>query len=338
MYSALGISTCLSAKYHLHCKQKFETFTNEHSFKSYRTKVMSLNKGISTTDLRKGEGHIHMTFFVHMSLNMRKLIAFWISLLFCLTIYGQEGENYIETVNGVQIKMVFVKGGTFKMGSPEKEADRSILETQHDVTLSDYYIGKFEVTQMQWKALMDTNPSFFKGCDDCPVEYVSWTEVQEFITKLCQLTSKKYALPTEAQWEYACRGGSTSAFSSGNCLNSNQANYDGNHPYIDCNTGTYKQKTSEVGSFKANDFGLCDMHGNVHEWCSDWYGPYAKCDTLKNPTGPASGTFRVIRGGNWNVGARYCRSACRNYFTPDFRARTLGFRLVCIPPPKEKQP
>jgi formylglycine-generating enzyme required for sulfatase activity len=266
---------------------------------------------------------------------MRRGLYFTICLLATLSSYSQEAANYTETISGVPIKMIYIKGGTFTMGSPGIEYDRGYLEAQHFVTLSDYYIAEFEITQKQWKSVMGNNPSFFKDCENCPVEFVNWNEAQEFVTKLSQLANKTYTLPTEAQWEYACRAGTKTAFSTGSCLDANQANYDGNSAYTDvCPKGAYKQKTTPVGSYKPNAWGLSDMHGNVHEWCSDWYGPYPKEDQ-KDPVGPATGTFRIVRGGNWDIAAKHCRSASRNYFTPEYRGRNVGFRIVCIIPPTE---
>ncbi len=261
---------------------------------------------------------------------MKRCYAIFLLILSGFVSYGQGGDNYVETAGGAQIRMVLVKGGTFMMGSPRTEMDCSALETQHQVQVDDFYIGKFEITQAQWSAIMGNNPSFFKGCDNCPVETVSWTDAQSFITRLNELSGKTYSLPTEAQWEYACRGGTTGPYSTGSCLDANQANYDGKSPYVMCDPGPYKEKTTAAGSYKQNAFGLCDMHGNVHEWCADWYGSYIK-DSIMNPRGPDTGTFRVIRGGNWNVAAKQCRSASRNYFTPEYKGRNVGFRIVCKP-------
>jgi formylglycine-generating enzyme required for sulfatase activity len=228
-------------------------------------------------------------------------------------------------------EMVFVQGGTFTMGSPESEPERSSGEVQHQVTLSSFYIGKYEVTQGQWKAVMGSNPSYFKDKgDNYPVERVSWNDVQEFLWKLNAATGKRYRLPTEAEWEYACRAGSTTPFNTGNNLTTSQANYDGNYPYNGNAKGTYLQRTQPVGSYSPNAWGIYDMHGNVWEWCSDWYGDYST-SAQTNPPGPSSGSLRVLRGGSWNYDAESCRSALRYGsfpFYPDYDSYGGGFRVV----------
>ena len=214
------------------------------------------------------------------------------------------------------------------MGSPSSEVDRSSDETQHQVTVSDFHIGKYEVTQALWKAVMDNNPSNFKG-DELPVEEVSWNDVQEFLQKLNAKTGKTYRLPTEAEWEYACRAGTTTPFNTGNNLTTSQANYDGNYPYNNNAEGEYRNKTMPVGSFPPNTWGLYDMHGNVWEWCSDWYGAdYSNSNSPQtNPAGPSSGSFRVFHGGSWYSYAQYCRAAYRSSDAPGRRTDIIGFRL-----------
>ena len=190
----------------------------------------------------------------------------------------------------------------------------------HSETLNDFYIGKTEVTQAQWQAIMGTNPSSFKNCDQCPVEQVSWGDAQEFIKKLNAKTVKSYRLPTEAEWEYAARGGKNSTY-----------NYAGSNTvdevaWYDSNSG---RKTHPVGQKKANDLGLHDMSGNVLEWCQDWYdiGYYAKSPS-SNPPGPTTGSLRVIRGGSWYSVPAYVRVAGRNSSAPGNRDFDVGFRLA----------
>ena len=225
---------------------------------------------------------------------------------------------FTETLKGVKIDMVSIKGGTFMMGSPSNESGRDNDEVQHQVTLKSFIMGTHEVTQGLWKAVMGNNPSNFNG-DNLPVESVSWNNVQEFIKKLNQLTGKKYRLPTEAEWEYACRGGSTTAYCFGD--NSNSL---GDYAWYDNNSGN---RTHEVGTKKPNAWGLYDMHGNVLEWCNDWEADYPTTPQ-KDPTGPSSGSNRVNRGGSWNNNAQNCRSANRNNNNPDNRNNNLGFRLA----------
>ena len=232
--------------------------------------------------------------------------------------------------------MVFIPGGTFTMGcTPEQGSDCWIDEKPtFSVTLSSYSMGRYEVTQAQWRTVMGSNPSHFSGCDNCPVEMVSWNDVQDFIKKLNQMTGRNFRLPTEAEWEYAARGGTTTKFHTGNCLSTSQANYDGNYPAQGCSKEQYRQKTVPVGSFSPNGYGLYDMSGNVWEWCSDWYGEdYYSSSPATNPKGPGSGELRVVRGGSWDVRARRCRVSGRVGLSPDFRLYHgfgffNGFRLA----------
>ena len=222
--------------------------------------------------------------------------------------------------NGVPFEMVEVRGGTFRMGATsEQGCDAYDWEKPvHSVTLSGYYIGKTEVTQALWKAVMGSNPSYFKG-DDLPVECVSWDDCQEFIRKLNSLTGQHFRLPTEAEWEFACRGGNNSLGYkySGSDNIDNVAWYDGNSG----------DKTHPVATKSANELGIYDMSGNVWEWCCDWYGDYTS-GALTNPKGPESGSGRVYRGGSWFILARYCRSSFRHFNFPTGRGGSLGLRLA----------
>ena len=226
-------------------------------------------------------------------------------------------------------QMVLIQGGTFMMGSPDSEADRKDNEYQHQVTLSSFKMSKYEVTQAQWEAIMGSNPSNFKSCPQCPVEQVSWNDIQDFLQKLKAKTGKSYRLPTEAEWEYAARGGTSTPFYTGNCLSTDQANYDGNYPYQSCAKGKYREKTTPVGSFAPNKYGLYDMHGNVWEWCQDWYdNSYYKNSPSDNPKGPSTGAARVLRGGVWYNDAESCRVANRGIGSPAHRGGNFGFRLA----------
>ena len=239
---------------------------------------------------------------------------------------------------------VLVEGGTFRMGSPSSEDDRDGDEKQHSVTVGSFYMKATEVTQKEWRAVMGSNPSRFKG-DDRPVERVSWFDA----VKYCNALSKRegltpvyringesvtanwsadgYRLPTEAEWEYAARGGTTTAFHYGNSLNSRQANFDGNYPYGGASKGVYRGQTMPVGSFSPNANGLYDMHGNVWEWCWDWYGDYSS-GSQRDPGGPSSGSSRVNRGGGWHDYGRDLRSANRDYISSGNSNYNLGFRPV----------
>ena len=233
--------------------------------------------------------------------------------------------NYTPNVktfyaNGVSFEMVEVRGGTFRMGGTSEQgsdADSDDEYPVHSVTLSGYYIGKTEVTQALWKAVMGSNPSRFKG-DNMPVECVSWDDCQEFIRKLNSLTSQNFRLPTEAEWEFACRGGN----------NSRGYKYSGSN-YID-NVAWYDgisgDKTHPVATKLPNELGIYDMSGNVWEWCSDWYGKYSS-GAQANPKGPYDGSYRVVRGGSWDDNAKGCRSSNRTCNSPGYRADYLGLRL-----------
>jgi len=231
--------------------------------------------------------------------------------------------------NSLGMKFVRIPAGSFMMGSPSGEPGHESDETQHRVSISNsFYMQTTEVTQGQWKAVMGSNPSKFTDCgDNCPVENVSWDDVQGFIKKLNQKGEGTYRLPTEAEWEYAARAGTTTPFSFGDCLAADQANYDGNNPLSGCPKGAYRQKTVRVGSFAPNAWGLYDMHGNVWEWCADWKGDYPSGD-VTDPTGPSSSSYRVLRGGGWYDVAWVCRPASRDYYSPGGRDDSYGFRLV----------
>ncbi len=233
--------------------------------------------------------------------------------------------------NSLGMVFVYIKPGTFMMGSPSSEVGRDNYEKQHKVTLTkSFYMQTTEVTQGQWKAIMGENPSWFDNCgDDCPVERVSWNDVQKFIHKLnLQSSGKTYRLPTEAEWEYACRAGTTTPFNTGNCLSTTQANYDGQNTYWRCSKGKDRDKSISVATFKPNVWKLYDMHGNVWEWCQDWYADNYPTGSIVDPVGPDTGKARVIRGGGWDGGEKFARSAFRRRYIPDSHPYGTGFRLV----------
>jgi formylglycine-generating enzyme required for sulfatase activity len=270
------------------------------------------------------------------------------------------------------MKLVRIPAGTFQMGSTREEQDEAIADSEkitgskasdtlrgfyrsegprHEVEITKaFYLGMHEVTQAQYRRVMSKNPSWFsadgggkdkvKGMDtdDFPVERVSWEEAVEFCKKLSALPAEKranraYRLPSEAEWEYSCRGGAPSStpFHFGNSLSSKQANFDGNYPYGGARKGDYLERTCKVGQYAKNGFGLHDMHGNVYEWCSDWYGAdYYGNSPRRDPLGPSEGSGRVIRGGGWSNSGRYCRSADRSGSAPGIRG-DLGFRVAQVP-------
>jgi formylglycine-generating enzyme required for sulfatase activity len=243
---------------------------------------------------------------------------------------GKKEEGTFVGPNGMTF--VFISPGTFTMGSSEDKMGRYKNETQHQVTLNQgFYVQTTEVTQGQWMAIMGDNPSYFKGCgDDCPVEQVSWKDVQQFIWRLNQLEgAEKYRLPTEAEWEYACRAGTTTAFCAGE-VTEQECGLDANLDSVAWFCGNSGKSTHPVAQKKANAWGLYDMHGNVAELCLDWYGHYSSGD-ISDPTGPASGFDRIVRGGGMESHVRHCRAACRGAITPDVVDYGVGFRLVRIP-------
>ncbi len=235
------------------------------------------------------------------------------------------------------IVLRLIPAGTFTMGSPESEAGRWDDEgPQHEVTLTQaFYCGKFEVTQGQWEAVMGSNPSCFQNAGlDAPVETVSWDDCQVFLKKLCEVEGVPegtYRLLTEAEWEYACRAGTQTPFCYGTDLDSSMANFDGEYPYGAGAEGVYRGMTTPVGSFQPNAWGLYDMHGNVWEWCQDWYGGYPS-EPVTDPLGPASGDSRVVRGGSWLHIARGCRCASRDGNWRGGRIDILGLRLARTTP------
>ncbi len=232
-------------------------------------------------------------------------------------------------IPSIGYKMIYISPGTFKMGSPFSEQGRYDDELRHTVTLTKgFYMGAAEVTQEQWKKIMGNNPSTFKNCgSDCPVEQVSWNDCQEFILHLNRHEkTRRFRLPTEAEWEYACRAGSGLAFANGD-ITETKCGYDPNLDTIGWYCGNTEEKTQPVAKKGPNAWGLYDMHGNVWEWCQDWYGEY-KLGHVADPKGPASGSGRVFRGGGWGLNARTCRSAFRDKYAPDLKCKFLGFRLA----------
>jgi sulfatase modifying factor 1 len=214
------------------------------------------------------------------------------------------------------LTMIPVAGGTFTMGSPDNELNRNNNECQHSVTVGNFSIGQYEVTQADWKAVMGNNPSSFYGCDECPVETVSWQKVQEFITAANKKYGRKYRLPTEAEWEYAARGGNKSK----------TMTYAGSNTSDDVawHNGNAGKKTHEVGTKIANELGLYDMSGNVFEWCSDPWGAYPGCSSPKDERG----SLFVLRGGSWYFDTNYSRVASRYRVNSVNRSSYYGFRLA----------
>ena len=255
-----------------------------------------------------------------------------------------------------RLEFVYLPAGSFLMGSPDHEWGSRNDEQQHPVTISQrFFLGKYEVTQAQWQAVTDSNPSFLYDCPDCPVENITWYEAVAFCNALSKTLGFQPAytirdtvvswdpradgirLPTEAEWEYACRAGTGSVFNTGDCLDTGQANYLGYDPQKGCQKGLWRGQAVEVGSFAPNAWELHDMHGNVSEWVWDWHA-FPTHHPVVDPRGPATGIERVIRGGNWHDLGRNCRSAVRHKARPDRRFTHVGLRLARSAPPGLDQP
>jgi formylglycine-generating enzyme required for sulfatase activity len=257
-----------------------------------------------------------------------------------LTVFSKRTAQYfIEDLgDGILLEMVQIPAGSFKMGSPEGEGFGS-ERPQHNVTVKQFFLGRYQVTQEQWARVatlpkeiddIQPDPSSFKG-KRLPIERVSWYDVKEFCARLSKKTGGEYRLPSEAEWEYACRAGTTTPFHFGSTITTELANYDGNSVYRDGKKGEYRKKTTEVGVFPPNPFGLYDMHGNVWEWCQDQYhnsydGAPEDGSAWLDENNSQS---RMLRGGSWNGDPEYCRSAIRDINDAGVRNFNVGFRVVC---------
>lgn len=242
----------------------------------------------------------------------------------------QAGERKVLTLNGVEFAFRWCPAGEFSMGSPASEYERENDEVQHTVTFPvGFWILETEVTQAQWKAIFPENPSRFKD-DNRPVECVTWGDCVEFCEKLSKEWGIRVQLPTEARWEYACRAGSLTPFSFGSALNGDKAVCDGEEPYGMVNPGRKTNGTMHVKTKQPNAWGLYDMHGNVAEWCRDWYSRRLGTEAATDPVGPAGGRERVIRGGGWDSDPDDCRSAAREEDEPNERDDEVGFRFIIL--------
>ncbi|WP_204140733.1 formylglycine-generating enzyme family protein [Halomicronema sp. CCY15110] len=258
-----------------------------------------------------------------------------------------QAQGYTEPLGDLGLDMMLIPAGEFLMGSPADEPERRDSEgPQHRVSIPSFFLGRFPVTQAQWRFVAELpqqeielkrDPAKFKG-GDRPVEQVNWHEAVEFCARLAEHTQRPYRLPSEAEWEYACRAGTTTPFHFGETISSELANYDGNYAFADGPKGKYREKTTPVGSFQvANDFGLCDMHGNILEWCQDvWHDNYEGAPTDGSAwTEGGNQGGRILRGGSCFVFPWFCRSAYRYNITPGDRSNGLGFRVCCTAPQKQ---
>ena len=248
--------------------------------------------------------------------------------------YGEDKKGYwIELVLGsAKQRFRWIHRGRFMMGSPEDEPQREGVEHLHWVSLSTgFWLAETACTQGFWREVTGENPSYFSDkseSDNLPVEYVNWDDCQAMIAVLNQrMPELKARLPTEAEWEYACRAGTTTPFSFGETLTTALANFDGNYPYNGQAKGEFREQTLPVDTFAPNPWGLYQMHGNVWEWCEDWYEDYPQDEAI-DPKGPPSGSTRVLRGGSWDSYGGWLRSADRSRFMPDVAGSFTGLRLA----------
>jgi formylglycine-generating enzyme required for sulfatase activity len=311
---------------------KAEAARQSAKLEEERSEVLKVFE-VKTPSKKRAENYFAPIWFI--------IIASAAILIFFIALTPKLPPSVLKTqsVNlgkGVGLEMALIPAGKFQMGSPDSEVSRISDELQHEVTISrDFYIGRTEVTQAQWVSVMGKNPSFFKG-DQLPVERVNWNDAVEFCNRLSEMpeekkAGRKYRLPTESEWEYACRAGTTTPFHFGSHLNGTQANCDGTFPYGTIWKGPNLKITSPVGKYPANAWGLHDMHGNVWEWCSD-YGPTDyPVGSVTDPSGPSTGSSRVLRGGCWEDVAMYCRSANRIRGEPSNSSENRGFRLALSP-------
>lgn len=289
---------------------------------------------------------------------MKRILSVFLVLLTIISLVGCRNIQENSTNNDEKVvddELVFIKGGTFLMGSPEDEVWRGNDELQHEVTVNDFYISPYEVTQQEYEEIIQENPSHFSG-DRLPVENVTWLDAiryanakseKEGLQPVYQIEGEQvtwdrsldgYRLPTEAEWEYACRGNTTTPFNTETSISDEEANYYGYYPYqieenyfsqdeLDTKPGIYRETTIEVGHFKPNAFGLYDMHGNVSEWVWDYYGEYPST-TSSNPTGADEGELKIYRGGGWNDFAKNLRSSYRATLPSNQKSISVGIRLV----------
>ena len=264
-------------------------------------------------------------------------------------IQRQTASAWGHTEEDIGLEMIAIPSGTFTMGAPKEESNsRDSERPTHEVTVQSFYMGRHQVTQAQWRVVagypqidreLNPDPSDFKGVGGAsqnenrlPVENVDWDDAQEFCNRLSAHIGKAYRLPSEAEWEYACRAGTTTAFHFGETIAPELANYRGTSTYNDGPKGDYREKTIDVGSFPANAWGLYDMHGNVYEWCEDdWHSNYENAPTDGSAwvESDRKDTYRLLRGGSWNNGPVSCRSANRINDTRDGRDNNVGFRVSC---------
>lgn len=295
-------------------------------------------------------------------MKQKKIITLIISILILGMIAGgiylfffKEQSVPIKILQTTDDGLLLVEGGTFQMGSPDTEEQREEDEKEHAVTVDDFYLSPYEITQQEYERVMKENPSNFKG-KNLPVENVSWYDTIEFCNRLSEeqnltpvykidgdniswdLSANGYRLPTEAEWEYAARAGTTTPFNTETSISDSEANYYGHYPYgieenyfsqenLETQPGEYRETTLKVGSFEPNKWGFYDMHGNVREWVYDYYGEY-DTENTNNPTGPTTGTLKVNRGGGWNDYAKHLRSAYRSSLPPEQSDSNLGFRIA----------
>jgi formylglycine-generating enzyme required for sulfatase activity len=323
---------CLGSSLMAQDKETEATFLYEKATASYESGDYSASvKWLDRAELILGSTNAAIAYYRvknSLVLDSRATIKQYIKLYFAQKRRNKSWDNELLELKyalpemfllgDIATNMVKVKGGSFMMGCTSEQKDCHNDENVHQVTLSSYKMAKYEVTQAQWEAVMGKNPSYHKNCSTCPVEEVSWDDIQDFLKELNKKTGKKYRLPTEAEWEYAARGGKNREYQYSGSGDIDKVAWYGE------NSGS---KIHKVGQKEPNKLGLYDMSGNVYEWCSDWYGDYTS-SSATNPKGASSGSYRVNRGGSYYYYAEYCRVADRGRYSPDFRGNNIGFRLA----------
>jgi formylglycine-generating enzyme required for sulfatase activity len=310
---------------------RLEREARERAARQKRERISELLTTARAND-NKANGHLALSALDEL-LELDSSNSEALALRLRISGYFGPSPGQVET-NSIGMKLVWIPQGEFMMGSLSSESQRKAHEGPlHTVRISQgFWMGVYEVTQAQYQAVMGTNPSGFMGSSQ-PVEMVLWDNAVAFCRTLSQKEGKTYRLPTEAEWEYACRAGTRTPFSFGETINTGQVKYDGDYTYRSGSGGQNRGRTVPVGSFPPNAFGLYDMHGNVSEWCQDWYGEYYATNLGTDPKGPLAFTHRVLRGGSWFSGPSHCRSAYRFKGTPGLTDTSRGFRVVCVSDP-----
>ena len=308
-------------KYNSQISQKVNDAILKGMELDYRNRPQSISEWFRFLGIQSQNNHLKTFTFEVVTTNAKGSI---------INKRNHSANYFVEDLgNGVELEMVEIPAGTFYMGSPENKAGRYDRESpQHQVNVPSFFVGKYPLTQAQYQAIMGNNPAYFKG-NNRPVECVSWNNAVNFCQNLSQKTGKNYKLPSEAQWEYACRAGTKTPFYFGESITLDLVNYDGNYAYAAAPKGQYRKQATDVGTFPPNAFGLYDMHGNVCEWCEDdWQENYINA-SINGSALISLSNIKLLRGGSWTYNPENCRSAYRNHNYLDNYHNNIGFRVVC---------